>query len=230
MSGMSFLLILPAIMLFMVFLDMNHAGIGGNSLVLESGRVLNTAKDLEANIPVAGKEVLKDEAENVVKTGIPLSNSRRAVKIDLQTKMNLISLDYRKSTGLDVECNITSVDNSMDPFAVEINSSVSVGKDNVVHNENLTQDVSLTDPQYPIPNPLPFVKCKNYGGAQVAGNRIAFGPSLAEYLKARGVENASAYENATTSLIIKRCPYDPYIMHGRNGYDVKELYREWLFP
>jgi hypothetical protein len=32
-------------------------------------------------------------------------------------------------------------------------------------------------------------------------------------LNNRGVDNAFAYENATTSYIIKKCPYDPYSMN-----------------
>lgn len=219
MSGMSFLLVLPAILLLMVFLDMTNEGIEENSLVLQSDKVLNTAKDLETNIPMAGKEVLKREAENVVKTGFPLSNSRETVKNNLQINLDQISLGYQNKTGFIVQCNITSVDNSEDPFAVEVNSSIYVKKDSVIHQENLSQDISLVDPQFPIPNPLPFVKCKNYGGAQASGNKIAFGNSLTEYLENRGIENAAAYKNATASLIIKKCPYDRYIMHGNIGYN-----------
>jgi hypothetical protein len=219
MSGMSLLLILPTILLFMVFLDMNKAGNEENSQLLHSDKVLKTSKDLESNIPTAGKELLKQEAENVVKTGIPLSNSRKTVKDNLQIKMDQISSNYQKISGLEVECNITSVDNSEDPFSVEINSTIYVGKDTVFHQENLSQDISLTDPQYAMPNPLPFVKCKNYGGAYVANDKICFNTSLAEYLNNRGVENAYAYENATTSYIIKKCPYDPYVMHGNLGYN-----------
>lgn len=218
MSGMSFLLILPTIMLLMVLLDMTHAGASGNSLVLESGEVSSTAGDLKANIPSAGKEIMKFEAEKIIQTGIPLSNSRKTVKEDLQTKMDQITIVYSKNTGLEVACNITSVGNSPDPFAVQINSSIYVGRDNVVHQENLSQDISLIDPHYPISNPLPFIKCRDYGGAKVRDNRISFGSSLSAYLEARGLENAYAYENSTSSLIIKKCPNDPYIMHGRNGF------------
>ncbi|MCE5214011.1 MAG: hypothetical protein LLF83_04750 [Methanobacterium sp.] len=220
MSGMSLLLILPTIILFMVFLDMNNAGVEENSQLLHSDKVLKTSKDFESNIPVAGKEVLKQDAENVVRTGIPLTNSRKTVKDDLQIKMDQLSSNYEKNTGLEVECNITSVDNSEDPFSVEINSTIYIGKDSVFHKENLSQDISLTDTQYPMPNPLPFIKCKNFGGVQVVNNnKIAFNSSLVEYLNNRGVENAVAYENATTSYIIKKCPYDPYIMHGNLGYN-----------
>jgi hypothetical protein len=65
-------------------------------------------------------------------------------------------------------------------------------------------------------DPLPFIKCKDYGGAEIRENRTFYGTSLTNYLKARGVENADQYENSSSSLFIKKCPYDPYIMHGRD--------------
>lgn len=218
MSGMSFLLILPAVMLFVVFLDLAHSGADSDSLALESDTVLQTSKDLETNIPLAGKEALKSTAEDVIKKGEPLSNSRISVRDNLQGRMNQLCADNYKNTGLDVECDIKSVESSADPFQVEINSTIRIRKDRVVHQQNLTQYASLIDPQFPMPNPLPFTKCRDYGGAQEVGNRIYFASSLSVYLKARGVENATAYENATTSLIIKKCPYDPYIMHGGNDF------------
>jgi hypothetical protein len=218
MSGVSFLLVLPAIMLFMVFIDMTSTGIEGNSRVIQSSYVLNDAKDLEENIEITGKQVFKSEAENVVKTGIPLSNSRQSIKENMQIKMNQITQEVKDNNGIEEECNITSVSSSEDPFAVEVNSSIKVRKDDVTHQEHISQDITILDPQYPTPNPLPFIKCHNYGGVQLANSRISFGYSLSKYLESRGVENAAAYENATTPLIIKKCPYDPYIMHGRKEF------------
>jgi hypothetical protein len=219
MSGLSLLLVLPAIMLLMVFLDMTSSCADGNSQFLESGRVLNTAKDLESNIQTIGKQILQSESEDVVKSGIPLSNSRQQIKKDMQTKMDQIITICQDNNELNVECNITSVGNSEDPFAVEVNSSIKVEKDQISHQEFITQEISIIDPQYPIPNPLPFIKCQNYGGSQVKDNKIAFGYSLTNYLESRGVKNAIAYENSTTAYIIKKCPYDPYKMHGEHDYN-----------
>lgn len=220
MSVMSFLLVLPAIMLFMVFLDMTSTGIEENSRVIGSDSVLSTANDFKANIVVAGKEVIKSEAESVVNSGTPLSNSRAAIKTHLQNKVDQMAINYEDTTGVEVDCNITSVGNSEDPFAVRVNSTIYVGKGDVNHREFTSQDIPITDPQYPIPNPLPFIKCKDHGGVQVVDGKIAFGFGLVNYLESRGVDNAFAYENSTTPLIIKKCPYDPYIMHGIGDYNI----------
>jgi hypothetical protein len=216
MGGMSFLLVLPAILLCMVFIDLTLAGENLTALHLESGITLNLAEDMEANIPLVGREVIKDTADEVAETGEPLVDSRKTVKNKIQVKMDEISLKVRNKTGLNVECNITSVATAADPFQVEVNSSILVKKDSVAHQENISQKISLTDPQCPVKDPLPFIKCKNYGGVQINGSRIFYGSSLTQYLMARGMENAMSYENATAPLIIKKCPYDPYVWHGKD--------------
>ena len=216
MGGMSFLLVLPAIILCMVFIDLAIAGENSTVLHLESGTTLNLAKDVEANIPLVGREVIKDTADGVAKTGEPLLDSRKTVRNKIQIKMDEISLSFYNNTGLNVECNITSVDSAADPFQVEVNSSILVKKDSVTHQENISQNISIIEPQCPLKDPLPFIKCKNYGGVQINGSKIFYGSSLTQYLMARGVENAMSYENATTPLIIKKCPYDPYLWHGKD--------------
>lgn len=217
MSGLSLLLILPAVMLLVVFTDMSTNGIEENSRTIISCYVLNDVKAVESNIEIAGKETFKNEAEKVVNTGIPLTNSRQTIKQDLQIKMDDFTQNM-KNGGIYSECNITAVGNSEDPFSVRVNSTIKVKNKEVSHEEHISQDISIIDPQYPTPNPLPFIKCRNFGGARNINNRIAFGHSLVEYLNSRGLENAGAYENSTTSLIIKKCPYDPYKMHGQKAY------------
>lgn len=216
MSGMSFLLVLPAIILCMVCVDLTLAGENLTALHLESGNILNLAEDLEANIPLVGREVIKDTADEVTETEEPLADSRKTIRNKIQVKMDEISLKVSNKTGLNVECNITSVATAADPFQVEVNSSILVKKDSVAHHENISQNISLIDPQCPVKDPLPFIKCKNYGGVQINGSRIFYGSSLTQYLMARGVENALSYENATAPLIIKKCPYDPYLWHGKD--------------
>lgn len=216
MSGISFLLILPAITLCMVFIDLANTGENSTTLHLESATLFNTVQDLKANIPVTGKEVINDTVDEVIKTGNPLADSREYIRNKLQVRMDLISINYKKTKDLEVECNITSVDSDEDPFYLIINSSILVRKDLVTHQEKISQKVSLVDQDCPLIDPLPFIKCKNYGGAQINGSKIYYGSSLTQYLMGRGIENATSYENATASLYIKKCPYNPYFWHGKD--------------
>ncbi len=213
MSLSSFFLILPAVLLLIVLANMTADQTSIQQATLNSQDVMGVTTDLEANLPLIGMEVLRDKSLEVISSGKPLSNSRKEVKDEFQYRMDIFCSKY-SGNGLAVQCKILDVDNSYDPFCVEVKSRVVVQKNTLKHEVNLTQNISLINGSFPICNPLPFVKCKSHGGATISGDRIIYGHSLANYLKSRGIQNFEAYDNATSSLYIKKCPYDPYILHG----------------
>jgi hypothetical protein len=216
MSLTSFFLIIPVFLLVMVLGNMAVDQANIQQTTLNSQDVLAVTTDLERNLPLMGREVLRDKSFEVISSGKPLLNSRKEVKEELQNKTDTFCTKY-SSSGMLVECKILNVDNSYDPFCVEVKSRVTVEKGTLKHQVNLTQNISLTNGSFPIYDPLPFVKCKNHGGATIRENRIFYGSSLSNYLKSRGIENFEAYENATSPLYIKKCPYDPYILHGNTN-------------
>ena len=216
MSLFSFFLILPAFLLLMVLADMTVGEADAQQATLNSQDVLGVANDLETNLPLIGREVLRDKSFEVISSGNPLLNSRKEVKGEFQNRMDIFCSKY-SGNGMLVECTILNVDNSYDPFCVEVKSRVAVRKGTLKHQVNLTQNISLTNGSFSIYDPLPFVKCKNHGGVTITEDRIFYGNSLANYLKSRGLKNFEAYENATSSLYIKKCPYDPYILHGNTN-------------
>ncbi|WP_414469881.1 hypothetical protein [Methanobacterium sp. ACI-7] len=222
-SGLSFLLIIPAIYLVAVFADMNHTGSQSQALVIQSDVVSLTVRDIEGNLPFIAKRILQKTANEVMINGNPIPNSRMNIKNNLQIEIDTLAGKYSSQEGINVTCRIISVDSSRDPFKVQINSSISVSKGNVLHTENLSQDVSIIDHNYPIPDPLPFIKCKNFGGVTNTSSRIIYGSSLANFHKNSARTNSDVYINATSPLVIKKCPYDPYINHGqsRNNINLK---------
>jgi hypothetical protein len=228
-GGLSFLLIVPSILLLMVLIDMVNLDESSNTL-LKSDNTYYIIGDVEENIPPMTRQVLKETAEDVIKTGNSIPNSKLVIKNTLQSKINDLIGNYTNNTGVTIKCVVNSINPGLDPFEVEVNSSILAVKDNISYSRNICQNVSIlglssyrfsgeSNEFYEIPDPLPFIKCKNHGGTQVINNRIAFGSSLTNYLESRGVKNAIAYENSTTAYIIKKCPYDPYKMHGEHDYN-----------
>ena len=213
-SGLSFLLIIPAVLLIAVFVDMVHTGSETQSLGVQSDVTFYTAKDIEENIPLITEKILQKTTNEVVKTGDPLPDSKTVIKNGLQEELNHLSEKYQNNENINVTCKIWSVNPSQDPFKIEVNSTICVKKDNVIHDEHISQNISIMDSNYPIQDPLPFIKCKNYGGITNTSTKILYGSSLVTLLKAENLTNADVYENATSPLFIKKCPYDPYIGHG----------------
>ncbi len=220
MSGLTLLLIIPVFLLIAVFVDVVHTGSEIQSLAIQSDVTFYTAKDIESNIPIMTEKILQKITNDVVKTGTPLTDSRNTIKNSLQEEMNQLSEKYQSSENINVTCKVWSVNPSSDPFKIEVNSTTHVQKGNLAHDEHISQNISITDSNYPIQDPLPFIKCKNYDEITNTSTKILYGPSLANLLKAKNLTNAGVYENATSSLFIKKCPYDPYVGHGNSPYFV----------
>ena len=217
-SGLALLLVIPAFVLMAVFVDMVHTGSETQSMAVQSDVAFYTAKDLEGDIPTLTEKILQETTENVVKTGNPLKDSRKAIKDNLQGELNQLSEKYQNSAHINVTCKVWSVNPSSDPFKIEVNSTIYVQKGNVAHNEHISQNVSIIDPDYPVQDPLPFIKCKEYGEVTNTSTKILYGSNLADLLKSRNLTNADFYENATSPLFIRKCPYDPYIWHGNSKH------------
>ncbi len=225
MGGLSFLLILPSILLLMVLIDIVNLDESVNTLILSDTTFYITA-DVERNIPIISRQVLKETVENTIETGDSLQNSRMVIKNAIQSKVNHLSANYENNTGVIIKCVIKSVDSTLDPFKIEVNSTLTVMKENISYNKNFSQNISIFDSYpsnpvesegyYNIPDPLPFIKCKKFGGVSTDHGMIRYGSSLRKYLDGRGVKVANAYENASSPLYIKKCPYDPYISHGNS--------------
>ena len=220
MSGLTLLLIIPVFLLIAVFVDMVHTGSETQSLGVQSDVTFYTAKDIEGNMPILTEKILQKTTDNVVKTGIPLTDSRNTIKNSLQEEMNQLSERYRSSENINVTCKVWSVNPTSDPFKIEVNSTIYVQKGNIAHDEHVSQNISIIDLNYPVQDPLPFIKCKNYGKITNTSTKISYGSSLASLLKAKHLKNANVYENATSPLFIKKCPYDPYVGHGNSPYFV----------
>ena len=81
MSGLSFLLMIPVVLLMATFVDMTHSGSESQSVAVQSDIVFYTAKDIKGNIPVMTEKILQNTTENVIETGDPLPDSSEASKI-----------------------------------------------------------------------------------------------------------------------------------------------------
>lgn len=223
-GGLSFLLIVPSVLLLMVLIDMVNLDDSSNTM-FKSDSTFYIVGDVEGNIPSMTRQVLKETAEDVAKTGNSIPNSREVIKNALQSKMNNLLVNYNNNTGVTIKCVINSVNPAFDPFEVEVNSSILAVKDNISYSRNNCHNVSILglcsskrfsgklNQYYEIPDPLPFIKCKKYGGVKVKDGRIIYGSSLSSYLEDK-INGSDVYENASSALYIRKCPYDPYMIHG----------------
>jgi hypothetical protein len=210
MSGTSFLLILPAILVAISLLSYVHGENEINSQSIQSDTLDFASQDLKRNIPIIARQSIENISLEIIDNNKTIKNSPEAIKNHMQLKINNLSSQYQKQ-GISVTCKVDSVQTSpLDSFFIEFNATLIINQDNFKFRENLSHLVSIEG----LPDPLPFIKCRPYGSITHNSTQTIYGSSLSNYLENNSVENSSLYENATSPYIIKKCPYDPYLSHG----------------
>ncbi|UTB33782.1 MAG: hypothetical protein NKF70_06145 [Methanobacterium sp. ERen5] len=224
MGGMAFLLIIPALILAnilasAVMTDEVHI------IPFKSDKLHQLSGDVESNIPLITLQILNETSDTVSRTGEPVPNSKLLIKSRIQTKIDETYREYQRETGINVTCKINSVDNSKDPYKVCVTSTLYANYREGYIAKNMSQEVQFassdfTDSSpdsYKIKDPLPFIIMKGYGSLKTEGDTIYYGAALSNYLKSKGINNSTAYNNASSPLYFKRCPYDPYPSHGHSN-------------
>lgn len=225
MGGLAFLLLIPSVIMLIMLIDVINMDKSYN-MILESDTAFQISADIERNVPIIASQTLRESTKEVMNTGKPLSDSRKHIKNIIQSKINCFIRNYHHETGVNMMCVVKSVDSDLDPFVIQINSSIQVSKDNISYNRNISQKIAITciDVQntiengnvYKLEDPLPFIKCKKYGGIETKDGRIYYRSSITKYLNSRHIPNSTAYENSSSPLYIKKCPYEPYTTHGNS--------------
>ena len=181
-----------------------------NSDSIDSNNFNYLVQDYQRNIPIITKETIGEITYDVIKTYTPCTNSKLVIKNKVNDKLKEINKDYQMSHGLTIESDLISVSASDDPFHINIKTHVHIKKGNFEYKQIIDQHVSIED----LKDPLPFLMCKNYPTLIENNTKINYKDSLKHYFSQNNLENPESYENASSPLIIKRCPYDPYQHHG----------------
>ncbi|MBU4607994.1 MAG: hypothetical protein KUA33_01845 [Methanobacterium sp.] len=209
-SGMSLLLMVPAMVLSICLLTTFNMGSDITEQAIQSDNIYYASQDLQRNIPLLALEVLNETGEEVKNDNLALENSSMYIKNKLQSRTNKFTSDYELRSDLEIKCTIDSVQPFKDPWYIEVNSTLFLSQKEFYHEEKVSNQVPITQ----LVDPLPFIKCGFYGDLKCSENRIFYGILLSEYLQDKGVANASYYTNASAPLLIQKCPYESYIIHG----------------
>ena len=209
---MTFIIILTGIFIMNVAIDYNN--ITSNSI--DSDNFNYVIQDYERNIPIATQEAMGEIADDVIKTYKPCDNSSLRIQKRVKEKLNEINKNYETNQGLTIESEVLNVVNGDDPFHINIKTSIHAKKGSLEYNQIIDQKVSIEN----LKDPLPFLMCKNYPSLIENNSKINYKDSLKNYFVENNLLNPDAYLNASSPLIIKRCPYDPYVHHG-DSYTLK---------
>lgn len=201
-----FSFVLIAILLLNFTISSNNINIDS----INSNNFNYIIEDYNRNIPINTREITNNLSNEVIKNHDPPHNSRNIIKDKLQAKLNNINNKYLKNNGIIIESEVLSIYDGETPYQINVKTLVTGKKGKMEYNKIVESVVSIEG----LKDPLPFLMCKDHPTLIENGTKITYNDALSYYLANNNLLNPDAYENATASLIIKKCPYDPYEHHG----------------
>ena len=168
--------------------------------------------DYATNIEIEGRSAISETSEIVFK-GWPVFNSREEIKNKLNDRLNDINKDYSEKYDIELTSNVLSVENTDSPWKMLFKVRLSGEKNPERFSQIIMRNVSIEG----LKDPLPLAKLTALSSVGIIGDWYHYGKSLSAYMLVHNLKSPGSYLFATSPLIVKKCPYDPYIHHGDPG-------------
>ena len=149
-------------------------------------------------------------------------DSKSDLKDRIDEKLIEKNHEYYDNYNILINSSLISIENTTDPFSYKIKTHIASVKGDYSFDNIVSSDVDCIN----LRDPVPLLFCKGHHGLSWNDTDYSYGKSLAEFLKSKGVENYSFYENASSPLIIRKCPYDPYVHHGDDNGKIMKNCRD----
>lgn len=168
--------------------------------------------DYTNNLEVLGRESIDDACEKVYKT-FKLFDSEDQIKKNLNKKLKAKNEEFEEKYDVEIHSDAISVESSETPWKVLMKVRLNIKKNNDQYSGIVEKYVPIEG----LRDPLPVAKLGIASGIFIMGDKINYKNALTRYLKLRNLDSPFSYAFATSPLIIKKCPYDPYVHHGDPG-------------
>ncbi|WP_458402701.1 hypothetical protein [Methanobrevibacter sp.] len=168
--------------------------------------------DYTNNLEVLGRESIDDACEKVYKT-FKLFDSEDQIKKNLNKKLKAKNEEFEEKYDVEIHSDTISVESSETPWKVLMKVRLNIKKNNDQYSGIVEKYVPIEG----LRDPLPVAKLGIASGIFIMGDKINYKNALTRYLKLRNLDSPFSYAFATSPLIIKKCPYDPYVHHGDPG-------------
>lgn len=154
----------------------------------------------------------------MIKNKRPCRDSKGDLKEMIDEKLSIKNQILHDNYNVNVNSSLIAIENTTNPFFYKFKTYISSSKGDYSYENIVVSDVDCIN----LKDPVPLLYLKDYYGLSYNDSSYNYGKALSEFLKRKGVENYSYYINASSPLIVKKCPYDPYKHHGDdNGKAMK---------
>lgn len=168
--------------------------------------------DYSNNLEILGRDAIAQATEKVF-NGLPVLNSEDQIKKNLDKLLDEKNQEYNEKYGVKISSETVSVENTDSPCKLLIKVKLNVEKDNEKFSKIIEKNASVEG----LRDPLPIAKLTILSGILTYDEKIHYKTALSGYMVLHNLDSPESYIEATAPLIIKKCPYDPYIHHGDPG-------------
>lgn len=170
---------------------------------LSADMLKDSSRDVENQLNRISPEAMHNLSRYLLENKHPCTNSTKTLNVMIQDAANNITHKYIQR-GIMINCTIINIYPSDDPYCFDvyyrINSTfINDSSKNIVNKEKIT--VSMVDSAYPVYDVYPLFRAN----VDITNDSYVY-----------RVDDV-AYHNATSGLIIKRCPYEDYTRHAHSN-------------
>ena len=195
---------------------------GENQEIISSSQYRYMMNDYIRNIPIIEREALEELGEEVMRNKRPCRDSKGDLKEMIDEKLSIKNQILHDNYNVNVNSSLIAIENTTNPFSYKFKTYISSSKGDYSYENIVVNDVDCIN----LKDPVPLLYLKDYYGLSYNDSSYNYGKALSEFLKRKGVENYSYYINASSPLIVKKCPYDPYKHHGDDNGKVMKNCRD----
>lgn len=214
----SSLLLISFLLLSIIALNTAIEHSNENNEIMSSNQYHYIMNDYIRNIPTLEREALEELSDDVIKNKRPSLDSKGDLKEIVDEKLTDYNRKYYEDYDIIINSSLIAIENTSNPFSYKFKTYISSVKGDYSFENVISSDVDCIG----LKDPVPLLYCNRYHGLSSNDTSYNYGDSLSEFLRRNGVENYSFYINASSPLVIRKCPFDPYVHHGDdNGLIMK---------
>ena len=204
------LLLIGFLILSIIILNTAISQENENKEVVSSNNYQYILDDYIRNLPLIEHEAMEDLSEEVIKNKRPCLDSKSDLKKIIDEKLSVKNQEYYDNYHMQINSSLIAIENTSNPFSYKFKTHIFSVKGDYSFERIVSSDVDCIG----LKDPVPLLYLKSHYGLTYNETSYSYANSLSDFLRENGVENHSYYINASSPLIIRKCPFDPYKHHG----------------
>ena len=204
------LLLIGFLILSIIILNTAISQESENKEVVSSNNYQYILDDYIRNLPLIEHAAMEDLSEEVIKNKRPCLDSKSDLKKIIDEKLSVKNQEYYDNYHMQINSSLIAIENTSNPFSYKFKTQIFSVKGDYSFERIVSSDVDCIG----LKDPVPLLYLKSHYGLTYNETSYSYANSLSDFLRENGVENHSYYINASSPLIIRKCPFDPYKHHG----------------